>query len=99
MSNYTTIRDLVEQTPFVDTHEHLIEEGMRLRGEVGDRLFRCNDWAYLFSHYVDSDLVSAGMPAADHQRFFAPDTPVEEKYGLIAPWWERTKQTGYAQAI
>jgi hypothetical protein len=99
MSPYTTIRDQIEQTPFVDTHEHLIEESMRLRGQVGDRLFLCNDWAYLFSHYLDSDLISAGMPKEDHKRFLSPDVPTEEKYRLVAPWWERTKHTGYAQAI
>ena len=99
MTIHATLRDLIEQTPFVDTHEHLIEEGKRVRGEIGDRLFRCNDWAYLFSHYVDSDLISAGMPSQDHQRFFAPEAPVEEKYRLIAPWWERVKHTGYAQAV
>src|SRR4051794_18740450 len=94
-----TIRDRVEQTPFIDTHEHLIEESERVRGEVGGRFLRCNDWAYLFSHYVDSDLISAGMPAADHARFLAPDVPSDEKYRLVAPWWERIRHTGYAQAI
>jgi len=99
MTSASKIRDLIEQTPFVDTHEHLIEEEQRLRGETGARLFPCNDWAYLFSHYIDSDLISAGMPPLDHRRFFAPETPIEEKYRLLAPWWERAKHTGYAQAI
>src|SRR5689334_1846817 len=94
-----TIQDTIEQTPFVDTHEHLIEEGLRLSGNVGDRLFRCDDWAYLFSHYIDSDLISAGMSGEDHKRFFDPETPVGEKYRLLAPWWGRAKHTGYAQAI
>lgn len=92
------LRDLIEQTPFIDTHEHLIEESVRL-GSPGTRLFPCDDWAMLFSHYVDSDLVSAGMPDGDRERFLAPDTPSEEKYRLVAPWWERTKHTGYAQAV
>jgi hypothetical protein len=99
MNTHTIVRDQIEATPFVDTHEHLIEESTRLRGEVGDRLLRCNDWAYLFSHYVDSDLISAGMPPDDHRRFFSPDTPIGDKYGLVAPWWERVKHTGYAQAV
>jgi len=99
MSIQMKIREQVEATPFVDTHEHLIEESMRVKGEVGDRLFRCNDWAYLFSHYIDSDLISAGMPVHDHQRFFSPETSLEAKYHLVAPWWERTKHTGYCQAI
>ena len=48
MTTTTRIRDLVEETPFVDTHEHLIEEEMRLSGALDERLFPCNDWAYLF---------------------------------------------------
>jgi predicted TIM-barrel fold metal-dependent hydrolase len=99
MTIASTIRDRVEQTPFIDTHEHLIEESERVRGEVGSRFLRCNDWAYLFSHYVDSDLISAGMPSADHARFLAPDVSSEAKYRLVAPWWERIRHTGYAQAI
>ena len=103
MSIHTTLRDLIEQTPFVDTHEHLVEEGDRLLGALHPdspkRPFGCNDWAILFLHYIDSDLISAGMPSEDHKRFFAPETPVEAKYRLIAPWWERVKHTGYAQAV
>lgn len=94
MSDYATIRDRIEEMPFIDTHEHLIEEGLRLSDNVGDRLFKCNDWAYLFSHYVDSDLISAGMPADDHRRFFEPGVSVVEKYRLVAPWWERIEAYG-----
>jgi hypothetical protein len=99
MSAATQIRDWVEETPIVDTHEHLIEESLRLADAQGDRLFPCNDWAYLFMHYLRDDLASAGMPADAQERFFGPDTPGETKYRLIAPWWERTRHTGYAQAV
>jgi hypothetical protein len=45
-------------TPLIDTHEHLIEEKMRLSGPSG-RLVPCDDWALLLSHYLNSDLLSA----------------------------------------
>ena len=95
----TRIRDWVEETSFVDTHEHLIEERDRLAGETGNRLLPCNDWAYLFMHYLGDDLASAGMSEADLRRFLAPDVSPEEKYRLVAPWWERAKHTGYGQAV
>jgi hypothetical protein len=96
---YTQIRDWVEQTPFVDTHEHLIEESVRLTGALNGWLFPCDDWAYLFRHYLGDDLMSSGMTSEEQRRFFAPDTPLEEKYRLIAPYWERVRHTGYAQAV
>lgn len=98
MSPSTKIRDLVEQTPFVDTHEHLLEESLRLSGQL-DGLFPCDDWAYLFWHYLGDDLASAGMTDEARARFFAPDASTEEKYRLVAPWWERAKHTGYGQAV
>lgn len=99
MSIATELRDLVEQTPFVDSHEHLVEESTRLQGGAGSRLLPCDDWALLFHHYLGDDLISAGMPSADHERFFAPEVAVEEKYRLVAPYWERVKHTGYGQSV
>ena len=49
----------VFKTPFIDTHEHLIEENERLKGV--HRLIKSDDWTILFSHYTDSDMLSAGM--------------------------------------
>jgi predicted TIM-barrel fold metal-dependent hydrolase len=93
------IRDFVEQTPLVDTHEHLVEESMRLQGTLDPRLVPCDDWALLFRHYLGNDLRSAGMSADDQARFLSPDTPGDQKYRLLAPAWERTRHTGYAQAV
>ena len=98
MTLQTRVRDCVDATPLVDTHEHLIEESHRLNWTSGDDLFPCNDWAYLFMHYLGDDLVSAGMPEDDKKRFLSPDETTETKYRLLAPYWERTKHTGYAQA-
>jgi len=93
------IWEWVAETPLVDTHEHLIEESTRLAGQTDSWLFPCDDWAYLFMHYLRDDLHVAGMPAADQQRFFAPETSTQEKYRLIAPYWERAKHTGYGQSV
>jgi uncharacterized protein len=93
------IREIVEQTPFIDTHEHLLEESQRLSGVVDEWLFPCDDWTSLFNQYLADDLSSSGMSAADAKQFYSPGIPVEKKHRLVAPHWERTKNTGYAQAV
>ena len=62
------IFEKVFSTPMVDTHEHLPDESQCLQRN-GPGSPRCNDWALLFSHYLDSDLLTAGMPKADLDRF------------------------------
>jgi predicted TIM-barrel fold metal-dependent hydrolase len=88
------IARLVADTPLVDSHEHLIEEKERLEKRV-----RCDDWAFLMSHYLDSDLLTAGMPPEDHRKLFAQDVCPLEKWKLLAPWWPAVRNTGYGQAV
>jgi predicted TIM-barrel fold metal-dependent hydrolase len=88
----------VFETPLVDTHEHLIEEKERLQGVSHPRV-PCDDWALLFSHYLDSDLVSSGMPEADLDRLLSPKVDPAAKWRLLAPYWPAVKNTGYAQAV
>ena len=92
------IRRRVAETPLVDSHEHLIEEGERLRGAPHGRV-RCDDWALLMSHYLDSDLLSAGMPQKAHDRLFSHKTDPIEKWRLLEPYWPAVKNTGYGQAV
>lgn len=93
------ITEWVENTPFVDTHEHLIEESLRLSGTLHRRLLPCDDWAYLFMSYAAHDLVVAGMPDAELTNFLGPDLSSEAKYRLVAPYWDLIRHTGYAQAL
>jgi predicted TIM-barrel fold metal-dependent hydrolase len=93
------IHEIVEQTPFIDTHEHLLEESQRLSGVVDEWLFPSDDWTSLFNQYLSDDLSSSGMSAADAKQFYSPGIPVERKHRLVAPHWERIRHTGYAQAV
>lgn len=93
------IHECVEQTPFVDTHEHLIEERQRVEGIVHPRFFQSNDWSYLFQDYAAEDLVVCGMPQKDFQSFLNPNLRSEEKYLLVAPYWKRIRNTGYGLAL
>jgi uncharacterized protein len=88
----------VFKTSLVDTHEHLVEEKERLNGAASPRV-RCDDWALLFSHYLDSDLLVAGMPKGDLDKFLSPGVAPEAKWQLLAPYWPAVKNTGYGQAV
>ena len=88
------IRELVNNTWLVDTHEHLVEESTRLAG-VGP-LVPCQDFAYLFFFYNEHDLASAGMPKKEiENKFLSPDVDLDKKWHLFKPYYEKCKNTGY----
>jgi hypothetical protein len=94
---YDALRRRVDSTLFVDTHEHLIEEEARLTGE-SERI-KADDWSFLAGHYLDSDMITCGMPRSDHEAFFSPETDPIRKWELLEPYWPRIRHTGYAQAV
>ena len=89
------LEELVAKTPMVDTHEHLPDEEERLRGEK----VACDDWGVLFSHYIDSDLASAGMPPGERDKLVGRGVDPEEKWRALAPFWPAVKNTGYGRAV
>lgn len=96
MSLRADLVDLIERTPIADTHEHIIEEVIRLA--PGDR-WCLPDIGVFFSHYTDSDLLAAGMREEDLNRALTLDAPVDEKWRLIRPWWEHIRHTGYGLCL
>lgn len=93
---FKEISEKVWNTPFIDTHEHLIEEHQRLA--TSPAALRCDDWSMLMSHYMDSDFLTAGMSEQDYQAFFSSKRDPKDKWALIAPWWPYVRNTGYGQA-
>lgn len=93
------IYEAVHSTPFVDTHEHLIDERRRLSGSLDHTIFLCNDYAFLFRSYVRDDLLSAGMSAGALKQFLSPGLNASVKYDLVAPYWPMIKHSGYALAL
>jgi len=89
------LESLVARTPIADTHEHLPDEEERLRGER----VACDDWAILLSHYIDSDLVSAGMPGGSRERLLSRGVDPMEKWRLVEPWWPAARNTGYGRVV
>ena len=98
MNILPVIRDLVERTLFVDTHEHIVEVSTRLGKPCGHWVCPCNDWAYLLWRYTSDDLCSAGMTFGERDRLFSPKVDPSEKWRIVAPYWDRVRHTGYGLA-
>ncbi len=87
----------VSETVLIDTHEHLLEEEERLTAKHGR--IEANDWSFLLSHYIDSDMITAGMPSKAYEEFFSPQTDPIHKWDLLEPIWPAVRNTGYGQAV
>lgn len=59
---------LIDQIPLLDTHEHFIPE--EFRGQLH------LDFTYFFPHYLNSDLVSSGMPLPELEVIRTPGRQV-----------------------
>lgn len=75
----------------IDTHEHLGPEGDRVRPDRS--LFDC-------LHYALSDMWAAGLDRSRSEAVL-PDSAVsaEEKWRLIAPYWEASRNTAYCKSL
>ena len=92
-----TIFTKVFSTPLIDTHEHLIEERDRLN--ASNSRIQSNDWSFLLSHYLNSDMLTCGMPRTEYDRFFSRDTSPLDKWKVLAPYWPAVRNTGYGMAV
>jgi predicted TIM-barrel fold metal-dependent hydrolase len=88
----------VSRTPFIDTHEHLIDENERLTG-TSHPFIKCDDWAEVFCNYLAADMQSAGMPEDARTKFMSPKVDPLEKWTLLKPYWPAIKNTGYGLAV
>jgi len=89
---YSEIKKHIEGIRVIDTHEHLPPEKERITEEV-DVL------ATLFQYYASSDLISAGMPEEEFLKIWDTSKPLEERWEIFEPWWEKTRNTAYARAL
>ncbi|HVO54014.1 MAG TPA: amidohydrolase family protein [Solirubrobacterales bacterium] len=98
--------EIIASTRWTDTHEHLIEERHRLEAPYtftecasGTTVVIPDDWSALVYDYAICDLLSAGMPKRDVDRFWSPQLDGLEKWDLVAPYWRDTRATGYHRAL
>ncbi|MGD0803945.1 MAG: amidohydrolase family protein [Candidatus Bathyarchaeia archaeon] len=91
-TTYQKLKKHIDEVRIIDTHEHLPQEKDRV-SRVVDAL------SELFIHYTSSDLVSAGMRETDVTTIRDTSKPLDERWSILEPWWERIRNTGYARAI
>jgi len=86
------LRQGLDAVRIIDTHEHLDSEEEFRSAPV--------DFGRLFAHYANCDLVSAGCPPQDMERVISDrQLGPRDKWRLIAPYWERIRDTGYARCL
>ncbi|MCW4048206.1 MAG: amidohydrolase family protein [Candidatus Bathyarchaeota archaeon] len=82
----------VDKIRLIDTHEHLPQEKDRVNRDV-DVL------SEFYLHYASSDLISAGMKEEDLHMIKEVSHPIEKRWKVLEPWWEKIRNTGYSRAI
>jgi predicted TIM-barrel fold metal-dependent hydrolase len=96
--SFRTILEKIYNTPLIDTHEHLFDEKIRTAG--GNYIEgKCNDWTMIMNHYLDSDMLAAGMSKEDYASFFKYGPSPQEKWKILEPWWLYIRNTGYGKAV
>ena len=89
----TDLAQHIEETPLVDTHEHLRKEPDWL--EDGPDILQD-----LFGNYVPADLNTAGAsPNAMTRLMDASDPDIAGRFKGIQEAWEATQFTGYGEAV
>jgi len=91
------INALINQIELVDTHEHLIDESVRLNCEKP--FIQCDDWTTILGLYTKFDFVSSGMTQKEIELISSQEIIPLEKWKIIQPYWNRIKHTGYGQVI
>lgn len=74
-----------------DGHEHLMLPD--------DHERRASDCFYLTNHYLNMDLVAAGMPEAAMRSLVDTTIPLDARWASFAPFWEVCRTTGYGIAV
>ncbi|MEA1997362.1 MAG: amidohydrolase family protein, partial [Gemmatimonadota bacterium] len=81
----------VQAVRLIDTHEHIGPESRRVKSEQS--LFTC-------LHYALSDVWADGLDKKLTDRIFKdPSVPLEEKWALIAPYWDNVRHTAYTRNL
>jgi hypothetical protein len=91
-NSYQEIRKHVGSIRLIDTHEHLPPESERVN-KVVDVL------SQFYLHYASSDLISAGMSPEDLLYIKDTKIPLDYRWAVFEPWWDRIRNTGYSRCM
>jgi len=88
-------KDLIEkkvfETPFIDTHEHLMDEFERI--DCIEPLIPCDDWALLLNQYFNFDLISVGISKNQTDGLFSKKVTPINKWRILKEYWPHLKST------
>jgi hypothetical protein len=107
MGRSSELTELIDRTPWVDVHEHIVEERHRLGAGAyefeeiyGEHTRIPSDWsALVLGGYALDDFVTAGLPPAEAARFQDEDLSPVEKWDLVSPYMDACRMTGYMRAV
>ncbi|MCS7179731.1 MAG: hypothetical protein NZ891_00035, partial [bacterium] len=85
------LMEIMDEIEIIDAHEHLPPERVRLEREV--------DVFILFSHYTKGDLLRAGMTEDQYKTLFNYEIPIEKRWKIFEPFWNKIRYTSYSRAV
>lgn len=88
----TELREMLENAPIANTHEHTLSDRERREMEVD--LF-----TILLSGYSATDLASAGLSRKRTPEVWDTKRSPAERWKALAPFWDRARNTGYVRAV
>lgn len=89
---FDALQEHVDNIWVIDTHEHLTQEEDWLSADEGHV-----DFSRFFAHYASVDVISAGLTELD--KITRADTPLDEKWKLFEPFWEKARNTAYCKSV
>ncbi|NLY10353.1 MAG: amidohydrolase family protein [Firmicutes bacterium] len=90
---YREIFESLEETPVIDTHEHLPFDEKKYINDGNDVLT-----TYL-AHYIRSDVVSAGLNPQDLDFVCNSRENLLRRWKIVEPYWEASRYTGYGRVL
>jgi len=91
-NTYERLLNYADNMKIIDTHEHL-QPNKNYCGDQPDVL--CD----YISHYITTDLMSAGMSEADLEKVKDYKIDVTERFKILEPWLEQVKNTSYYRSL
>ena len=82
---------VVNDTPLVNTHEHIIPEAERVASHI--------DFFTLAGHYAMNDVISAGLSGDDLKLVRNEEEPARDRWKAFEPHWKNARFTGYGEAL
>ncbi len=96
-NKFERINDQINQIKLIDTHEHLIDESVRLN--CVKPFIQCDDWTTILGLYTKFDFVSSGMTQKEIEFISSQEILPLDKWRIIQPYWNQIKYTGYGQVF